>query len=255
MLATCLLVIAVAYLVWRWPMKKVGLVFAFFLIVDMVLLHANIQKIWHGGWLPLAFAGLVIVMMKTWYQGIHTVRNSYSKAHLSLEALVDEVQTMHIPRIPGTAVFVADPKDPSAGSLLHHLKINKILHAKVIVLNVTVESRPYIPIKQGCHYTEEAPGVYRVALRYGFMQNIHLPHTLQLAQMTRQLPFLTSDDMETLAYFVETIDITVTPRAIRGFGLWQRKLFAVLLHNAVRDVQFYHLPRNRTIAIGTYCEL
>ncbi len=130
-----------------------------------------------------------MAVMWTWFVGIRHLRKTYSQKEISFEALVEDLQTQNIPRIQGTAVFLADTRDPSAGGLLHHLKINQILHQKVIVLNVMVEPRPYLSLQEVCSTVEAAPGIYRISLRFGFMQNIHVPHTLEIAHQRQQLPF------------------------------------------------------------------
>lgn len=255
MITTTLLVIQVARQHWHWSILKILIVFSVFILFDVAFLGANVHKIVTGGWFPLIFTAIGMIIMMSWHHGIELMRKTLYADSLSLPEIIGQLNNnTHLDRsVNTTAVFVTDPHDESGGSLIHHLKLNRILPEQVIIVSIIILDKPHVMASQRCQFKTLAKGFYRLNLYYGFMQNIDIPVALELTKNSQIFPF--GIDVDSIAFFVETLNITIANRKKSRMYRWQKKLFAFLLHNALPDLQFYHLPYNRTIAIGTYCEI
>jgi KUP system potassium uptake protein len=151
------------------------------------------------------------------------------------------------------AVFVTDSYDKSGGSFLYYLKLNRIMPKQVLIVSIAIEDHPYIKEKERDELKKLCKEIYTLTLHYGFMQTINIPRALASAGKRKTLPF--SLDPTKTIYFVEAINIAVKKKKYRHFYYWQKKLFYFLLRNAELDTSFFKLPNNKTISIGTYCEI
>lgn len=252
MIITTLLVAQVAYSIWRWNFLKLS-VFILFLVIDFVNLVGNSFKFTTGGWIPLLITLVGCVIMYTWRKGFKQLRRLNYKDALKDSTMIADLNAKTIPRLPGTTLFITDPYDEMGGSLLHHLKINRILTKTVIFVSVFIENKPFTPLSQKFEVLQKAEGFYLLNVRYGFAEDIHLPNILEVMTKTMDLPF--QIDVKTMAFFVEIIAIEITKNKVDSLWGWQKYLFSFMLRNAVPDIQFYSLPYNKTVAIGTYFRL
>jgi len=254
MLGATIMVSQVAYTVWHWSKLKVGLVFSVFLLIDLLFLHANLYKISQGAWFPLMAAGCYAFIMFTWNKGIEYVRTYYYMEKKELKNIITELDVNKANYLVGsTAIFIADPYDKSGGSLLYYLKLSNIMPEQILLLNIAVEQQPFMPVTERYELEEFNKGVYRLILHYGFQDSIDIPKDLKLANERSlfTLPF----DVNTTTYFLEIVNIKATPRKKTLSFFWQENLFSFLMRNATLDIDFYHLPYERTLAIGSYCEI
>lgn len=254
MLAVTILVSRVAYVYWRWSLFKILSIFSIFFIIDAAFLGANSEKILTGGWVPLAFAACCAVIMVTWRDGIAYLRSYYYKEKIDIKNIVDQFELPDIHPIPNsTTIFIADPYDNSGGGLLHYFKLNHILPAHILIVSITTENHPYVDKKMRYELIQLGKGVHRLILHYGFMELANIPQELAIAKKNQILP--AKLDVAEATYLIELAQVTATTRKRTLFFFWQEKLFAFLMRNAALDIEFYQLPYNRTIAIGTYCEI
>lgn len=251
MIITTILVARIAYLVWHWNFLKLFL-FAFFLLFDSLYLVGNFTKFAQGGWIPLCIAFFGMITMYTWCKGFEQLRRVNFHENLSDRSVIEELNDRKVRRLPGSALFLTDPYDELGGSLLHHLSINRILPKTIIFVTIHIENKPYIPIADKFEIIREAEGFYVLQIFCGFAETIHLPKILETMVESITLPF--ELDLKYLVYFVEIIAIHNLTRSKRLWK-WQKYLFSFMLRNAVPDLQFYSLPFNKTVAIGTYYRL
>ena len=252
MIITTLLVAQVAYSVWRWNFLQLS-VFILFMIIDLANLLGNSFKFLTGGWIPLIITAAGIVVMYTWRKGFKQLRRLNYQDALKDSNIIADLNAKTIPRLPGTTLFITDPYDEMGGSLLHHLKINRILTKTVIFVSVLIENKPFTPLSGKFEILQKAEGFYLLNVRYGFAEDVHLPNILEVMTKTMDLPF--QIDVKSMAFFVEIIAIEITKNKVDSLWNWQKYLFSFMLRNAVPDIQFYSLPYNKTVAIGTYFRL
>ncbi len=251
MIITTILVARIAYLVWHWNSFKL-ILFAFFLFFDSLYLLGNLTKFTQGGWIPLCIAFLGMIIMYTWCKGFEQLKRVNFNENLSDSSVIDELNGRKIRRLPGMALFLTDPYDELGSSLLHHLSMNRILPKTVIFVTIRIENKPYVPVPEKFEIIRKAEGFYLLNIFCGFAEVIHLPKLLETMSQSIPLPF--ELDLKRMAFFVEIIAIQTITKSKR-LRKWQKYLFSFMLRNAVPDLQFYSLPFNKTVAIGTYYRL
>ncbi len=252
MIITTFLVAQVAYSVWRWNFLQLS-VFVVFFIIDLANLLGNSFKFMTGGWIPLVITAGGVIIMYTWRKGFRQLRRLNYQEALADSTIIADLNAKTIPRLPGTTLFITDPYDEMGGSLLHHLKINRILTKTVVFVSVIIENKPFTPLSEKFEILQKAEGFYLLNIHYGFAEDVHLPNILEVMTKTMTLPF--QIDVKNMAFFVEIIAIEITKNRIDSLQSWQKYLFSFMLRNAVPDIQFYSLPYNKTVAIGTYFRL
>jgi KUP system potassium uptake protein len=252
MIITTIFVGIIAAYKWKWRFR-LGLFFVIFFL-DLAYLVGNSHKILDGGWIPLAIAGFIAVLMYVWYRGFNRLHLLNHRNVLLDRTILEDLNQNKVRRLPGTALFITDPYDYSGGSLLHHLKINHMLSERVIFLGVVIDDHPYVPLRKRFEIEEKAEGFYFLTIHYGFTEDINLPDILQNLSQNASLPFQL-DDVDTMSFFIEIIGLELSRSSGGNMPYWQKTLFAFMLKNALPDIQFYHLPYNRTVAIGTYYNL
>ena len=254
MLIVAILVMCVAHQSWKWSKLKIALVFSPVIIIDFIFLGANLHKIFDGAWIPLAFALVISVTMITWQKGAALLRTSFNMKKVSLENLVKQLEPLKVnPMDDLTTVFIADVNDNSCGSLLNYIKLNYVLPKQILIVSIVIDKYPYISGKKSVELSKVADGFYTLVLHYGFMQLVDIPHSLSLGSKMKVFPF--NLDVNKVTYLIEMINVTMTRQRAPHLYNWQKKLFGFLLRNSEVDVEFFRLPYNRTIAVGTYCEI
>jgi KUP system potassium uptake protein len=254
MLTVTMMVCYVAHANWKWPLWKTLAVFSVFLFIDFAFFGANLEKIPTGGWVPLLFSVFCLAVMVTWKKGMEYLRQTFYLEKIDISLILNDLSHPGLSHVPNTtAVFIADTYDKSGGGLLHYLKLNRIVPQNILVVSINIENHPYLSIKDHFELINIGEGVYRLILHYGFMQLVNIPQALSVANERRIFPF--ELNVDELTYLVEITHVTATRRKRTLMFYWQEKLFAFLMRNAALDIEFFHLPFNRTIAIGTYCEI
>jgi KUP system potassium uptake protein len=241
-----------AYLVarhqWGWSRWRASLVFGTLLALDLVFLGANATKIVDGGWFPLAFGGCVYLLLTTWKAGRELVHKRLDTQALLLKDFVPAIETPDVNTVPGTAVFMTPYVEHVPHALLHNLKHNKVLHERMVI--ATVEALPIPQIEESERVTVErlSERFYRVVIRYGFMEQPDVPTALAAcARHGMQFePMATS-------YFLGRE--TVVPDRGGDMPYWREALFATLYRNARTATDFFRLPPNQVVELGTRVSL
>ncbi len=233
---------------WGWNAWATGLLCGFFLLIEAAYCTANLVKIQHGGWFPLAIALGAFTLMTTWKTGRRILRGKLEAATLPLEAFLDDMAGQSLTRVPGTAVFLASNTGGTPLALLHNLKHNRILHQRNVILTIVTEEIPFVHRNQRLQIESLPHDFYRVIGRYGFMQDPNVPALLATCAKNG-LPF----KMEDTTFFLSRE--TILPTHARGMAMWRRRLFAVMSRNAQHATAFFRLPANRVVELGMQVEL
>ncbi|KTD65248.1 potassium transporter Kup [Legionella spiritensis] len=256
MLMVTVMVAYAARKIWRWSLWQVILVFSGLILVDLIFLTANSHKFLTGGWVPICFALFVAFIMYTWRNGLRYLKKNYYLQKEDISKIVKQLHYKTLNQLPGlTAIFITDIYDRSGGSFLHFLKLSLAVPENILIVNYTVRNKPHIYQNHRYKVTKLDDTFYKVTLRYGFMDNISIPDALQLLNEKKLLPFKVNVDSAT--YMVEIPNIMASREKSTLMFFWQEKLFAFLMRNysVNLNIEFYNLPYNRTIAIGTYCQI
>jgi KUP system potassium uptake protein len=249
MVIDALLVGTVMLLIWKWNPRKVKILIGGFLVVDLAFFLANSIKIPDGGWFPLVVGGLLFTILTTWKDGRRRLLARLKADALPVEDFLASLSD-RVPRVPGTAVFLTGTSEGVPIALLHNMKHNKIIHERVVLLTVVVEEVPFVPEERRLENRLLAPHFHRVFLRYGFMESPNIPKALAHAR-TDQLGFFY--EPMSVSYFVsrETLLPTEKP-GLRGL---RDTLFATLARMATSAMDFFHLPSNRVVELGSQIEI
>jgi KUP system potassium uptake protein len=213
-----------------------------FLLLELMFFSSNLTKVFHGGWLPLALGLFLFVMLSTWKRGSVLVAEQRRKLDIPMAAFLSDSHP-DIPRVAGTAVYLtADPTMvPSA--LFHNLKHFKVLHERTLFLHVVTADVPYIEVAQRLKVTQLAPGMYDVALHFGFRQEVDIPLVLQgLGAHGIEL-----EPMST-TYFVARSSVVDGPG---GMPAWRCALFSWMTRQSEGATSFFNLPANQVVELGT----
>jgi KUP system potassium uptake protein len=238
---------------WGWPRWKAWPLTSAFLAADVAFFAANAVKIEDGGWFPLAVAALVFTLLSTWKKGRALLAAELRSAGLPLELFLADVRRRDLARVPGTAVFMTGNVESAPAVLLHHLKHNKVLHERVLLVSVVSEEIPAVPERERVAVRELGAGFFQVVARYGFMETPDVPAMLE-SLATRDLPGpkLRIRPMET-TWFLGRETLLPTGRA--PMARWRKRLFVVMARNAQGASAFFGLPPNRVVEMGAQIEL
>jgi len=228
---------------WRWPTLLVIGLFGAMGISDLIFFVSNSLKIPEGGWLPLFIAACVFVGMDTWRRGrrvhLEKVRSESLPLSLFLER-ADKSTT----RVAGLGVFLSSRTDIVPGALLHNLKHNKVLHERVVIVNVTVDDTPLVAPERRLEVEKLGKGFYTVRVHHGFFETPDVPQALRDARR-----FGLALDVDTATFFIGRE--TLVPAERSELGSWRNRLYRAMASNALSPARFYHLPPNRVVELGT----
>jgi len=247
MAMTTLLFFTVTQRVWHWPLWK-AIAFAIgFLIVDLAFFSANIPKIIHGGWFPIAVGIALYIVMTTWNRGRLLLRNLLTERSIPVEELLRSIEGSRIPRVPGTAIFMTSEAEGVPVVLLHHLKHNKVLHERVILLSVLSREFPDVPQEKRLTIEPLSQGFFRAKAYYGFMQT---PSADEIAALCTKAG-VKAKYMDTTYYLGRERLIPVGPAKM---AKWRKRLFAYMARNARSATEFFGIPPNRVVELGAQIE-
>ncbi len=254
MVGVATMVMFVAYYNWAWSIPKIIRVFFVFVIIDLAFLGGSLHKFLVGGWVPITFALICATIMITWYKGMAILRSSFYKEKTAFKGINEAFEKSNLQHVPNlTAIFITDPYDQSGGGFLHYLKLIRIKPERIMIVSTIIMDRPYMPDTQRFDMKKISENAYHLNLNYGFMQLIDIPKTLTLAERMNIFPF--EIHIEQAVFLVENINAVLTQRKYPRLYAWQQKLFIFFLRNSALDIDFFQLPYNRTLSIGTYCEI
>jgi len=243
MLITTVLFYVIARWKWGWNPWVAGLLTGLFLAVDLAFLAANFTKILHGGWFPLLVAGAVFALMWSWRSGRASLAETMRERSVPLDLLIEDVRQTRPARVPGTAIFMSGHPTGVPSALLHNLKHNKVLHERVVLLNVRTEEVPHVPPAERATIEPLESGFCRISLRFGFMDEPDVPHALAGIDA----PCFRFEPQQT-SYFLGRETILCAPR--KGLSRIPQHLFAWMSQNARDATAFFGLPPGSVVELG-----
>lgn len=242
-----ILLAAVLVSLWRWPVWKAAPLVIAFIVVDMAYLGANLLKVPSGGWVPLVIGMAIFTLLTSWSRGRALMRASMAEGAIPMEVFAKSAHSSAT-RVPGTAIFMASTASGVPSALLHNIKHNKVLHERVVILTVAIQDVPFVDEAERCSVKDLGQGFYRMSLRYGFLEETDVPAALKRADICGG-PF----EMMKTSFFLSRQ--TLLPSAKPGMALWREKLFAWMLRNAASAMEFFRLPTNRVVELGSQVEI
>ncbi|MXG90557.1 KUP/HAK/KT family potassium transporter [Nocardioides flavescens] len=239
---------------WHLPLPVVLAAVVVFSSLELLLLAANMTKLAHGAWLPLTIALLVFLTLMTWRRGRERVTEKRNAVEGSLRDFVDEVhESEHTVRIPGTAVYLNRDKETTPLAMRTNVEHNHVLHEHVVVLTIETLPVPVAPDDQRIEvdalgWTDD--GIVHVTARYGYAESPDVPDALRQA---RRVSDELSIDPEETSYFVSTIELKVGDSP--GMPQWRKRLFVATAGIASDAADYFNLPRDRTLLVGSVLEV
>jgi KUP system potassium uptake protein len=248
MLVTTFLTFFVIRYVWGYNLALCILATGFFILVDLAFFSSSLLKVSNGGWFPLVLGAVMLLLMLTWWRGRRALVSRLKNAAIPLEDFLKSLFDYPPHRVPGTAVFMVADASAVPHALLHNLAHNKVLHERVVFLTVLVDDVPWVPFNERVTVETLGNGCWRVRIRFGFKNRTDVPQALTLCQ-SHGLAF---EMMET-SFFLNRE--TLIPVAGGGLALWRERLFAAMARNASSVVEYFNIPTNRVIELGTQIEI
>ena len=243
---TCLIAVVLLSL-WKWPKWKALPILGIFFIVDFAYFGANLLKVPSGGWVPLLIGLVIFTLLTTWSRGRALMRERMAESSMPMEIFIKSAANSAT-RVPGTAIFMASAASGVPSALLHNIKHNRILHERVIVLTVQIEDVPFVRSGERIVCKDLGEGFYRVKMRFGFLEETNVPATLDLVDLCGP-----KFDMMNTSFFLSRQ--TLIASKIPGMAIWREKVFAWMLRNAANAMEFFKLPSNRVVELGSQVEI
>ena len=239
-----------------WGRVPAGALIAGFLAIDLAFLASTLIKVPEGGWVSLLVATFVFVIMSTWVRQreiAHQLSETDATPLADFVARIAEKQKAgnggSTRRVPGTAVFLSQRAGVVPHALLHNLKHNHVLHERIAIVTVVTEDRPWVPLDERVEFAKLGVGFYRIVAHYGFMQSPNVPTVLEHCAGREGF---SAEPMTTSYFFGRDKFIA---RAAAGFGRWRETIFIFLQRNAISAADFFRIPPNRTVELGTQIEI
>ncbi len=243
---TCLIAVVLLSL-WKWPKWKALPILGIFFIVDFAYFGANLLKVPSGGWVPLLIGLVIFTLLTTWSRGRALMRERMAESSMPMEIFIKSAANSDT-RVPCTAIFMASAASCVPSALLHNIKHNRILHERVIVLTVQIEDVPFVRSGERIVCKDLGEGFYRVKMRFGFLEETNVPATLDLVDLCGP-----KFDMMNTSFFLSRQ--TLIASKIPGMAIWREKVFAWMLRNAANAMEFFKLPSNRVVELGSQVEI
>jgi len=239
---TCLMSV-VLFVLWRWPAWKALPILAVFFIVDIAYFGANLIKVPDGGWVPLAIGLTIFTMLTTWSRGRKLMQQEMAEGAMPIPVFVKSAANSAT-RVPGTAVFMTSSSDGVPHALLHNLKHNKVLHQRIILLTIKIADVPFVQEERLCQLHDLGQGFHRLVLNYGFMQPVDVPEALK-----RVTGCGGEFKMLETSFFLSRQTLIAASKP--GMPIWREKLFAWMLRNSESAMEYFRLPTNRVVELGS----
>jgi KUP system potassium uptake protein len=238
----------VLFRMWKWPMWVSVPLLALFFTVDIGFFSAALMKVPQGGWFPLAVGAFMFTVLTTWAKGRALMIRKLDEAGIPMPVFIKSAAGSAT-RVPGTAVYMTTSAEGVPHSILHNLKHNKVLHERVVLLTVKVEDVPFVDESRRIEVHELGNGFWRVIAHYGFMEETNVPAALNPIEScgAKFKPMDTS-------FFLARQTLIPSAR-VPGMALWREKLFAWMVRNSVSAMEFFKLPPNRVVELGSQVEI
>ena len=244
MLSTTILTFFVTRYRWHLPLALCFGATGFFLVMDIMLFSSTTLKLFHGGWFPLLLGAILMTLMLTWQRGRELVFENLQKHAIPLKDFLQSLFVAPPERVPGTAIFLRGESDGVPHALLHNLSHNKVLHERVVFLTVHMREEPWVAPAEQAELVPLGHNCYQLNIHYGFKDEPDIPRVLeQCAKLGLEF-----EPMET-SFFIARQTVVSTPHG--GMAPWREHLYVLMSRNARDAADYYQIPTNRVIELGT----
>jgi KUP system potassium uptake protein len=249
MLITTSLLAVVMYNEWKIKPVLVALLVMTFFLVDFSFWTANLIKVKDGGWYPMLLGAVCFLMLTTWYKGRKLLRDRVVTDSIRLPEFVQALLAHPPHRVEGTAVFLTAHIDFVPVALLHNLKHNRVLHERVLFLKLSIWDVPYVRDEERINIVELGGNCFVVRAVHGFKETPDINHVLALIEQQHGLKM----ELSETSFFLARD--TVVPSNLPGMAIWREQLFAWMMQNAAKPSDFFKIPPNRVVELGTKIEI
>jgi len=248
MMIDTILVGFVIILAWRWNRWLAGALLTALLVVDLAFFSANAIKLLEGGWFPVVIALASFTTLTTWRRGRQLLFQAMGNLTIPLDQFLNSLRLAPVKRVERTAVYMTSRPEGAPAALLHNLKHNQVLHDRNILVTVQTADVPFVPDQERAKVVDLGQGFFRVFLRYGFMEHPDIPKALVMGA-EQGLPI----SLEETSFFLSRE--VVIPKLTPGMVLWREVLFIWMLRNAQSATEFFRIPTNLVVELGTQVEI
>jgi len=250
MLVDTLLTFFVIRFGWRYPLWLCISATGFFLVIDVSFFASTLTKVDDGGWFPLAIGAAMFVVMSTWRRGREIMFQRLNATSVPLEPFLKSLFAAPPQRVPGTAIFLTATPDVTPHALLHNLNHNKVLHERIVFLTVETRDVPWVQFDERVVTERLGNGCWRVRVRYGFMNRPDVTRALELCGMLG----VEFEPMQT-SFFLSREKIVPAAGGISPMARWREHMFAAMARNAGNITDYFNIPSNRVVELGTRVEI
>lgn len=243
MLITSVLLYVVMLRIWNWTAAAAAAAVVPLFLIDAGFLAANVAKFADGGWVPVAVACAMGLVMQTWMSGRRLLAARTKMDEIPLAAIIDKLAQKKPPTVPGTAVFLTSDVEGAPTALLHSLKHYKVLHEQNVILSVVTATTPFVPDDEKIFLESFNPLFSRLIITFGYMETPNIPRALVLVRKLG-LKF----DIMSTSFFLSRR--TILPAKKSGMPFWQDRLFIALAQNAGNATDYFGLPTGRVVELG-----
>jgi KUP system potassium uptake protein len=233
---------------WGYPLPVAVAATGVFLAFDLLLVVSCSLKFWEGGWFPLVLGVAIFTIMATWRRGRELLIENIRRDDPELLPFITALAADRVQRAPRTAVYAVANPDTVPQALMHNLKHNQVLHERNLILTVVFHDVPWIPFEERVQVTPLVPGFWKVQVNYGFINTPDIPKALELCA-SHGLPI----NLFETSYFLSREIVVPTKGA--GMAHWREALFALMSRNAGSVADFFRLPNNCVIELGTRVQI
>jgi len=244
MVITSMLAIFVVWQYWKWPLWQTLAILVPLMFLEQIFLTANILKVFEGGWVPIAIAGCISLVMWTWVRGSRLLAKQTRKHEADLDWLLRKLEAKPPHRVPGTAVFFTADPTAAPTALMHNLKHNRVLHERNIILSIRTEDVPRVPRYERVIVDRVTDTFIRVVARYGFMETPSVPKIMEVCRR-KDL----NVDIGATSFFLSRRNLKTTPKS--EMPGWQDRLFVALARSAQDATTYFKIPTDRVVEVGT----
>jgi KUP system potassium uptake protein len=243
-----LLIYVVLTRLWHWNRFGALAIVVPLLVIDLLFLSSNALKIPQGGWFPIVVGLAVFTLLTTWKRGRAILLERLTQETMPLDLFIASITENPPLRVPGTAVFLTSTEGRVPHALLHNLKHNKVLHERVVLLTLKTRDIPAVPLRERLRSIDLSCNFHQIEAFYGFMEDQSVPALLEECGRRGE-----EFDMMDTSFFAsrETLIASVAP----GMALWREKLFVSMSKNATKATEYFRIPTNRVVELGTQIEL
>ena len=234
----------VIWKLWHWPLWRVALLVVPLVVIDVSFLSANFLKFMQGGWVPVLFGAIMVLLILTWRRGTSILAQKTRRSEVPVATLLSSLEKKPPHMVPGTAVFLTSQPEFAPTALLHNLKHNKILHEHNVILTIITTDTPRVKDDERVKIAALSQHFSLVELKFGYMESPNVPKALAIARKHGWL-----FDIMSTSFFLSRR--ALKPAAHSGMPRWQDRLFIGLAKSASDATDFFQIPTGRVVEVGT----